>query len=158
MGDLALIRAMQEAPPEVKRAALRLYKLSDKKEDTEAVSVLLVAARRQRQRQESDQVTDARRRTLAGARLPRETVERYRREAERRGLSMYAWVAEALRTHYARAQQQQARPADRSRSGDRSSREAHRRPAAARRCRGNSSGRRPPRGRLRPWAPGASGA
>lgn len=100
MGELALVRALEEAPVEVKAAALRLYKAAQTREDTAAVTLLLTAPRRTMQRRRSDQVTDARRRTLAGARLPRETVQQYRQEAKRRGLSMYAWIAEALEAHY----------------------------------------------------------
>lgn len=100
MGELTLIRALEEAPVEVKAAALRLYKAAQTREDTAAVTLLLTAPRRAMQRRRSDQVTDARRRSLAGARLPRETVQKYRQEAKRRGLSMYAWIAEALEAHY----------------------------------------------------------
>ena len=100
MGELALIRALEEAPREVKEAALRLYKAAQTRDDTAAITLLLTAPRRTMQRRRSDQVTDARRRTLAGARLPRETVQQYRQEAKRRGLSMYAWIAEALDAHY----------------------------------------------------------
>lgn len=100
MGELALVRALEEAPVEVKAAALRLYKAAQTREDTAAVTLLLTAPRRAMQRRRSDQVTDARRRSLAGARLPRETVQQYRQEAKRRGLSMYAWIAEALEAHY----------------------------------------------------------
>lgn len=100
MGELTLVRALEEAPQEVKEAALRLYKAAQTREDVAAVTLLLTAPRRAIQRRRSDQATDARRRTLAGARLPRETVQKYRQEAKRRGLSMYAWIAEALEAHY----------------------------------------------------------
>ena len=46
MGDLALIRALQEAPEEVKRAALRLMMNARCKEDAAAVTTILIASRR----------------------------------------------------------------------------------------------------------------
>lgn len=102
MGDLALIRALQEAPEEVKRAALRLMMNARCKEDAAAVTTILIASRRKQQRRESDRRTDHERRLLVGPRLPRETAEKYRAAAEARHLSLYAWASMAMAAQYAK--------------------------------------------------------
>lgn len=102
MGDLALVRAMQEAPEDVRRAALLLYQWAGDRAQVEAISQTLTDGRRARQRRESDQRTDHERRLLVGPRLPRETAERYRAAAQARHLSLYAWAAQALAAQYAK--------------------------------------------------------
>lgn len=102
MGDLALIRAMQEATPEERKAALLLMKHADYPEEVEAVALLLESGRRRRQRRNSDAKTDHERRLLVGPRLPREIAEQYRAAAEARHLSLYSWAAQALAAQYRR--------------------------------------------------------
>jgi hypothetical protein len=62
-----------------------------------AVGSLAKARRRTLQRAASDEATDHRRRTLVGARIPREEAQRYRQAAQDANRSLYAWVREALR-------------------------------------------------------------
>ena len=63
--------------------------------------VRLAAARRRTcQRADSDAVTDLGRRLLVGARLPRETAERYRQCAKEHGISLYRFVSNALEREY----------------------------------------------------------
>lgn len=63
---------------------------------------LVLARRRAVQRAESDTETDVARRLTCGARLPRETVERYRKCAFEHGLSLYAFASSALEREYKR--------------------------------------------------------
>lgn len=63
---------------------------------------LVLARRRAVQRAESDAETDVARRLTCGARLPRETVERYRKCAFEHGLSLYAFASSALEREYKR--------------------------------------------------------
>lgn len=63
---------------------------------------LVLARRRAHFKALSDAETDARRRTLVGARLPRETVERYRECASAHGLSLYAFASSALEREFER--------------------------------------------------------
>lgn len=61
---------------------------------------LAAARRRASSRAESDARTDHARRILVGARLPRETAERYRECAAAHGLSLYRFVSGALEREY----------------------------------------------------------
>lgn len=63
---------------------------------------LVLARRRAVQREESDAETDVSRRLTCGARLPRETVERYRKCAREHGLSLYQFSSQALEREYRR--------------------------------------------------------
>lgn len=63
---------------------------------------LVLARRRAVQRAESDAETDVSRRLTCGARLPRQTVERYRKCAFEHGLSLYAFACSALEREYRR--------------------------------------------------------
>ena len=63
---------------------------------------LAVARRRASGKAESDARTDHARRILVGARLPRETAERYRSCAAAKGLSLYRFVCNALEREYRR--------------------------------------------------------
>lgn len=65
---------------------------------------LCLARRRADQRWRSDMTTDQARRLLVGARVPRETAERYRRCAGEEGLSLYRFVCNALEREYKRLQ------------------------------------------------------
>ena len=68
-----------------------------------AVLVRLAAARRRASgKAKSDARTDHARRLLVGARLPRQTAERYRSCARERGLSLYRFVCQALEREYLR--------------------------------------------------------
>lgn len=100
MGDLSLTRAIIDASPAEKKAAYLLLKGAKTKSECDAVALLLMSGRNKRIKAKSDKETDHRRRLLVGPRLPRETVELYRTAATERGLSLYAWAAEALAAHY----------------------------------------------------------
>lgn len=63
---------------------------------------LVLARRRAHLRASSDAETDVSRRLTCGARLPRETVERYRECAREHGLSLYAFASGALEREYRR--------------------------------------------------------
>ena len=67
---------------------------------------LAEARRRASRRADSDARTDQARRLLVGARVPRETAERYRRCAGEEGLSLYRFVCNALEREYKRLQDQ----------------------------------------------------
>lgn len=74
-----------------------------------AFLVRLAAARqRTSARSESDAKTDHARRVLVGARLPRQTAERYRECASAHGLSLYRFVANALEREYWRLRSHEA--------------------------------------------------
>lgn len=64
----------------------------------EFVSELLRARRRYAQKQESDVGS----RLLVGARVPRQTAERYRQCARQRGISLYRFVCNALEREHRR--------------------------------------------------------
>ena len=66
------------------------------------IKALALARRRAYLKACSDAETDVRRRLTCGARLPRETVERYRECAREHGLSLYAFAASALEREYVR--------------------------------------------------------
>ena len=61
---------------------------------------LAAARRRASSRAQSDAQTDHARRLLVGARLPRETAEKYRECASEHGLSLYRFVSGALEREY----------------------------------------------------------
>lgn len=63
---------------------------------------LTVARRRTRQRRASDAGTDVSRRVLVGARIPRETAQRYRACAAGNGMSLYRFACSALEREYDR--------------------------------------------------------
>ena len=65
---------------------------------------LAQARQRTQSRGESDARTDAGRRVLVGARLPRPTAERYRLAAKLKGVSLYRFACEALEREYERLQ------------------------------------------------------
>lgn len=60
------------------------------------ISKILLAGERVIAKKESDAKTDPPRRVLVGARVKREFGERCKRAAEARGISLYAWVCDAL--------------------------------------------------------------
>ena len=63
--------------------------------------VLRTFAREQRKK-ESDKRTDAQRRILVGARVPRELAERCRAKAKAQGKSLYRFTVDALEQHLKR--------------------------------------------------------
>lgn len=66
---------------------------------------LVIARRQEHLRALSNAETDISRRLTCGARLPRETVERYRECAREHGLSLYAFASSALEREYQRLTQ-----------------------------------------------------
>lgn len=68
----------------------------------ELVTALVLARRRTGQRRDSDRETDADRRILVGARLPRATGEQLRKCAQDHGMSLYRFVCQALEREYRR--------------------------------------------------------
>ena len=91
-------RGLKDMTPEERKAVREALKrpYADKMDIVE-----IVAARgRSLARKRSDLKTDIRRRTLIGAPLPRETVEKYRLQAEREGMSLYKYTAAALERMY----------------------------------------------------------
>lgn len=66
------------------------------------IEQLVIARRRARQKARSDRGTDKARRLTVGARLPRETAERYRQCAYAHGLSLYRFACCALEREYRR--------------------------------------------------------
>lgn len=68
----------------------------------ELVTALVLARRRTGQRRDSDRETDADRRILVGARLPRATGEQLRKCAQDHGMSLYRFVCQAMEREYRR--------------------------------------------------------
>lgn len=68
----------------------------------ELVTALVLARRRTGQRRDSDRKTDADRRILVGARLPRATGEQLRKCVQDHGMSLYRFVCQALEREYRR--------------------------------------------------------
>ena len=100
--------------------------------------IVAIAAARGRgaQRRTSDRRTDARRRTLVGARLPREQAERCRAAADKLGVSLYRFALEALEAGCQRAEGLASGPPDGNEG-----------PAAGERPGGRSAAGRGPGGR-----------
>lgn len=94
------------------REGIRLFSVEEQDAILEAMSYnmplalflgrLVLARRRAQQRRDSDAETDVKRRLLVGARLPRETAERYRECARSHGLSLYSFACSALEREYLR--------------------------------------------------------
>ena len=64
------------------------------------LAAVLLARQRAGRRRESDARTDHARRTLVGARLPREVADKYRSCASAHGLSLYRFASNALEREY----------------------------------------------------------
>ena len=105
----AILRALDRLPADQRRAAARaLLRLEgrgpvSRARALEVLGDLIRAQARTNARRVSDARTDSTRRTLVGARLAREEADRYRAAAATEGISLYAWVAAALRDHYAKS-------------------------------------------------------
>ena len=100
MRNRAKYKAVLECPASLKPYVMTLFRAVQTAEEVNAVTTLLEAARRRAQRRASDDVTDPARRKLIGARLPREQVARYEEHARAQGLSVYAWVSQAIERQY----------------------------------------------------------
>lgn len=66
----------------------------------DALSLVIRASARGTHKRAQDRANDAAARTLVGARIPRETADRYREAAAAEGISLYRWVCTALEKHY----------------------------------------------------------
>lgn len=75
----------------------------------DALSLVIRASARGSRKRPQDRANDAAARTLVGARVPRETADRYREAAAAEGISLYRWVCTALENHYIeRSQREEA--------------------------------------------------
>ena len=101
----AILRALDRLPVDQRRAAARaLLRLSGRGPVSRARALdvlgdLIRAQARTNARRTSDARTDSTRRTLVGARVPRADADRYRAAAAAKGVSLYAWVRDALEEH-----------------------------------------------------------
>ena len=102
---MAVSRALDRLPVDQRKAALRALRQVTGKAPLvlrvrafEAIGDLIRAQARTNARRASDAKTDPARRTLVGARVPREDADRYRAAAAAEGLSLYAWTRAALDT------------------------------------------------------------
>lgn len=103
---MAVSRALDRLPVDQRKAALRALRQVTGKAPLvlrvrafEAIGDLIRAQARTNDRRKSDAKTDATRRTLVGARVPRADADRYRAAAAAEGLSLYAWTVAALNAH-----------------------------------------------------------
>lgn len=103
---MAVSRALDRLPVDQRKAALRALRQVTGKAPLvlrvrafEAIGDLIRAQARANDRRKSDAKTDATRRTLVGARVPRADADRYRAAAAAEGLSLYAWTVAALNAH-----------------------------------------------------------
>lgn len=103
---MAVSRALDRLPVDQRKAALRALRQVTGKAPLvlrvrafEAIGNLIRAQARTNDRRKSDAKTDATRRTLVGARVPRADADRYRAAAAAEGLSLYAWTVAALNAH-----------------------------------------------------------
>lgn len=73
----------------------------------DALSLVIRASARGTHKRAKDRANDAAARTLVGARIPRETADRYREAAAAEGISLYRWVCTALENHYIKCSQRE---------------------------------------------------
>lgn len=113
---MAVSRALDRLPVDQRKAALRALRQVTGKAPLvlrvrafEAIGDLIRAQARTNDRRKSDAKTDATRRTLVGARVPRADADRYRAAAAAEGLSFYAWTVAALNAHADRMSDDAAR-------------------------------------------------
>lgn len=113
---MAVSRALDRLPVDQRKAALRALRQVTGKAPLvlrvrafEAIGDLIRAQARTNDRRKSDAQTDATRRTLVGARVPRADADRYRAAAAAEGLSVYAWTVAALNAHADRMSDDAAR-------------------------------------------------
>lgn len=100
--DKQLTRALSVFPPQQREQARSLLlsirgrgSIPEAEALQMACSCILVGSRAVGKRL-SDRRTDKNRRTLIGARVPRDLADQCKAEAERRGMSVYRWVVWAL--------------------------------------------------------------
>lgn len=102
LSEKQITRAMSVYPPSerelVRSAAMRALEQPNLKqgEVAELIETLIIAGSRAVGKRLSDRRTDKNRRTLVGARVPRDLADQCKAEAERRGMSVYRWVVWAL--------------------------------------------------------------
>lgn len=102
--DLArqIMDALQRYPPQeqerIRKAILSLRGKQKLKtwDLLQLAAECISAGSRAMAKKQSDKDTDGLRRVLVGARVKREFGEKCKRAAQSRGLSLYAWVCEAL--------------------------------------------------------------
>lgn len=80
----AALKAIDALPPNCREMML------------DRVTEIAAARGRAQARRTSDRITDLRRRTLVGARVPRALKEQCRAQAQARGVSLYRFVLDAL--------------------------------------------------------------
>lgn len=100
-----MIDRMQQLPAADRHAIERALKRIRTKAVTRGAALDMVAdivqaAARTRAKRAQDAASDHARRCLVGARLPRETANRYRAAAAEKGVSLYRWVSDALQSAY----------------------------------------------------------
>ena len=101
---MELHKALIDCSPEVREAAMLLFKGAASAEESEAILTLVMEGRRRTQRARYEyggSMEDAARRTMP-ARIPAGLARMYENCAKRRGLSTYAWVREALHRQWKR--------------------------------------------------------
>lgn len=98
-----LVNLVGDLPVDERKAALDALRYLQERKGTinhvDGLRLLLdvyMARARSEQRRSSDRVTDRKRRTLIGARVPRKMADDCRRAAFDEGLSLNAWVTKAL--------------------------------------------------------------
>lgn len=97
-----ILDALGKYPP-LEREKIRKIMLSLRDKDTleanealELVCACVLAGGRSLSKRQSDAKTDPPRRVLVGARVKRKFGEQCKAAAQARGISLYAWVCEAL--------------------------------------------------------------
>ena len=101
---MLLHKALEDCSPEVRAAAMLLFKGAASTEESDAILTLVMEGRRRTQRARYEyggSMDDAARRTMP-ARIPAGLARMYEDCAKRRGLSTYAWVREALHRQWKR--------------------------------------------------------
>lgn len=61
---------------------------------------IILAGDRTLRKRDSDTHNERERRATVGARVPRETAERYKAQAQKEGISMYRWSVNAFEIYY----------------------------------------------------------
>lgn len=90
-------------------ASQRLKRARDRRRMGQALIAIGCARGRTVQRRNSDRATDAQRRQLVGARVPREKAEQYRECAQLEGMSLYRFAADALEEYWKKLEEVRTR-------------------------------------------------
>lgn len=101
-----ILTARDKLPTPERRAADNAIALIQRRRPStntalSAIGMVIRASARGHGKRPQDRANDAARRVLVGARIPRETAEMYRADADRLGISLYRWVCDALQQHHA---------------------------------------------------------